>query len=731
MKNKIVEQILLNRKQYKSLLENHQEVVNNCILILEKVSPKGESISNFKKPENFEEFVEQIKKYSGLEEIPEQSLKQLKTQWENAKKQEALGIGSPGMAPNISVGRDFEQQMSGLPKYSIPALTGKDMPSTITPDYEMDERQSQQKFLQKEYPTLANVDKFTNQAVDRIKELGTDPAFLAMAVGSVLLTMAVPALGIPLGLAALGLGGYSAYQQASQDDYGGAAVDLTLGLAGGRAGLRALGKPATARGAYSAAARSAAKETPKATDTGMPESLKTQEPPTVKFQDPLAYDWLDVTGTRRASYPYQPSIETPIEFGPMSGWDLAFRGQGRPGTFGTRVRTSEGGSARLSRMPTKKQRAKIERFGTAEEKAALARADQKRLGKQIGGEVGERISQSDIPVVKQAIANYNKLAREMGVDTAVPPTPQQIAFFERQAGFVPQPQITRDIFGTRQKGTGTFEPEAYILPRNPSDYDSASEYINAVAESRGRELNQTEKNYLERAYAEDVRAKKMFEREPTPTLSQPGEGGIIKDLGPKTKTVAAIGAVPGAVAGPLSSTKIPELAPTTSYTAKAPAQAKYSYSFEPFIPSKTQNIPAPSTVSSGLQPTPLTIPTSGSKVVIPVSPAATTEEDDFVFTQSIIKDLIPQNNPILAQVSSAVGTPQIPAVGAPQIPAVTPLPQAKAPPTKTSVGGIKLPAIPVIPKDYNMGVSGKKQAIDVGTIMQRILGKYAGTQRIR
>ena len=297
-----------------------------------------------------------------------------------------------------------------------------------------------------------------------------------------------------------------------------------------------------------------------------------------------------------------------------------------------------------------------------------------------------------------------------------------IAFYARRAGFAQQP-ITRDIFGTRQKGTGTSKPEAYILPRNPSDYDSASEYINAVAESRGRELNQTEKNYLERAYAEDVRAKKMFEREPTPTLSQFGGGGIIKDLGPKTKTVAAVGAVPGAVAGPLSSTKIPELAPTTSYTAKAPAQAKYSYSFEPFIPSKTQNIPAPSTVSSGLQPTPLTIPTSGSKVVIPVSPPATTEEDDFVFTQSMIKDLIPQNNPVLVQGSAAVGTPQIPAV--------TPLPQAKAPPTKTSVGGIKLPVIPVVPKDYNMGVSGKKQAIDVGTIMQRILGKYAGTQRIR
>ena len=740
MKNKIVEQILFNRKQYRHLLENQDVFVKNYILILEKVSQTDVSINNFKKPQSFEEFIDSVKKYTGLNEIPEESLKQLKSQWENAKKQEALGIGSPGMAPNLNVGRDFDQQMTGLPKYSIPALDGKDLPSTITPDYMMDERQRQQKFLQREYPNLAKVDVFVNQAVDRIKKIATDPASLAIAVGGILLTIALPAAAIPLGVAAIGLGGYSAYQQASAGDYGGAAVDLALGAAGGVAGLRSIGKPATARGAYSASTRTSTKVPPPkpATETGMPESLKTppSELPSTKFVDPTLWDYYNLTGPKKIDYKPSIEFETPVQFGTPSGWDVGFRGPSRPGTFGSRVRTPEGDSARVSRLPTKKERARIEQRGTPEEKAALARAEQKRLGQQLGGKVGERVATSDIPVVKQAIANYNKLAREIGLDVNTAPTAEQIKPYEKAAGFTPQrmqmaPGDPRPVWGK-----GIPVENTVVLPRKPSDYASVNEYIDAVSNSKGRELNQTEKTYLERAYAEDVRAQKMFQREPSSTMSSQSQAGnVISDVGPITKAVGVSGSVPGTVATATGSIKIPEIPSPSPYVAKAPTQTKVPYSFEPFIPSKTSRVSGPSTVSYGSEVPISSLPSP--KAVIPIA-AKQTQEEEIIFSPEIIKDLSPSNNPLVVQTATNQNIANISTVppqlaDAPIVPAIKPPPLAagSVPKPKSALPGFKAPFVPVIPKDYDMGVSGKAKAIDVGTIMQKILGKYAGTQRIR
>jgi len=73
---------------------------------------------------------------------------------------------------------------------------------------------------------------FGNQVTNRLKEIASDPwTYGALAAGALLAVSPLAPIAIPaMAIAGAGLGGWNAYQQASEGDYGAATVDAPLGL---------------------------------------------------------------------------------------------------------------------------------------------------------------------------------------------------------------------------------------------------------------------------------------------------------------------------------------------------------------------------------------------------------------------------------------------------------------------------------------------------------------------
>lgn len=498
-------------------------------------------------------------------------------------------------------------------------------------------KELEDEFLKK-YPRYEVAGTFGEQALDRLKEIATDPMTYKVGLTLLLVGALAPAT-LPLMVAGgLVAGTYSAAQQAQQGNYGAAAVDLGLGALpfgtkGGRAaaiGKTPQGTKLWQRQSEPGRVRPNLPPIPPPRPQISPDVLANlrqriqdgQNVPEVPFRAPTtAPDWTSQTPKFSEPItiePWQASASEAMGKVPeMSPWqkaelDMRMANPLRQGMPGTRVRSDvPGGSELVSPYGlSKKDIARIEKFGNAAEKDVIARAKQRQVGRAIGGRVGEQLANSESPIIKAAIDNYYK--------NYGPEQPSlELARAElRKAGVDVGTQSTstvpKDLF-TPKPPQPTVVP-TLIVPKQPHEYSSDDAYIRAVEEQTGTRVTPEEANALRQVYADSVRAQEIASMgmERLPSTSEFNIRQTTEAPGPlriaARKAAAAGGAAAEAITQ-MPDTLIPEPPPAYRTLAPAPIKEPFARTETPHIPSRPSYAPTEPLVPS--------TPTSAPRISVP------------------------------------------------------------------------------------------------------------------
>ena len=335
------------------------------------------------------------------------------------------------------------------------------------------------------------------------------------------------------------------------------------------------------------------------------------------------------------------------ELPPRSPWqnvetDMWLQDPARPGMPGTRVRSDvPGGSELVSPYGlSPKEIARIEKFGNAAEKSAIQKAKQEKLGKLIGGRVGDQVAASESPFMKSVIDDYYK------------------AF-----GTEPSQAAAREWMSTRGiSDTSAYDPSVplkskpieksvvptIISPKQPYEYSDKKEYLEAIENQIDRKLTDVEIDNLGKVYDESVASNletninrnlgspsdaQMFPRlsrytgeyiEPSAEPVRPSQPGPIR------RAAAAL-ALTGELTG--SAPRISEPFPATPPSAVDLVPGKVT---EPFSRPTSVEATIPS-VPSG---TPKSTPSSKPSVTTTTTPATTVVPK--ISVSDILKDETPK-----------------------------------------------------------------------------------------
>lgn len=363
----------------------------------------------------------------------------------------------------------------------------------------LEKRKEQEDPFLEQYPRYKAVGEFGGQALERLKEIGTDPETYKMAALATLLGIAFPP-SIPFIIAgAAGAGTYSAYQQAQSGNYGAAAVDVGLGvLPLGTKGGRASFKPGAAKNVRArpvAAPEAAASSSVLANLRQRMQAA--QQPPDVAFKIP------EPKPPKEFADVLWDASKGVSELPPLTPWELVqaemrLTSPPRQGMPGTTVRGVDGKPTRVSPYGlTDKEIRRIEKFGNAAEKDIISKAKQRKVGRAIGGEVGERIASSESPFIKGVVDKYYQTQREAGWAPQEPSIGQARETF-RRSGI---PVVPLEITQPKQ-------PEIVMRPvivLQPYQYSNRAEYIQAVQKEVRKKLTDEEIAELSKVYDESVR----------------------------------------------------------------------------------------------------------------------------------------------------------------------------------------------------------------------------------
>ena len=179
----------------------------------------------------------------------------------------------------------------------------------------------------------------------------------------------------------------------------------------------------------------------------------------------------------------------------------------RPGMPGSRVRRDvPGGSQRISPFNlTKKELANIAKFGTDVEKDIVARANLEKLGKALGGKVGERIAQSDTPMTKEIARRWAEFNQSLGRDVSEPPSALEAERFKRGLGVSGlQPPVK---FVAPPKATVGMDFPA-LPPIRPAAYETFDDYVKAYEDSTNAKISEKERGVLEKEYEASIMAER-------------------------------------------------------------------------------------------------------------------------------------------------------------------------------------------------------------------------------
>ena len=407
-----------------------------------------------------------------------------------------------------------------------------------------------------------------------------------------------------------------------------------------------------------------------------PIAIKTTEP--FKVSGPPK--WLDSDAEIRAAIKgfetmtakeQQAALQASADA--LTGWKTdpyRLLGQPRPGMPGSRVRTVGGSSERVSPYNlTPKERASIERAGTDVERDIVQRAANKRLGKAIGGSVGERLSQSDSPIVKDIVNKWNELRQSAGIDPTQPPSAEELQAFRRSLGVsgeFPPPRQVKPV-----------EPISLeypsLPPMAPREYRTFDDYKHAKEKAMDRELTPEEIASAETEYELSV-TEKIPSDISTSQHPSSAEQTFAKVLQSKTvKAAADVAAIPGVadtVAIPPSPPPIIGQATVTASSVAKPTQNPIELTYTTSTPAK------PNTVTS--------------RSTVPPKPVATTATQPAVVSPTINPTLDPMRLPIAPPTKSAVPTldlmrlPVAPPTKS-VVPPVDPMSLPVAPPTRSIV----------------------------------------------
>jgi hypothetical protein len=682
LSNSTVSNILKKRSHDKRVLFFENVILNDIKKLFEQVMP---NVSNTEKPKSWEEFEELLKQQTKLDDLPPEFKKMAKRKWEEASKlEEKLKSGD---ADSESLMKEVE---------------GKE--------------------------TAYTASTFFQQAGERVSELATDPETYKMLALGVLLTLAFPVAAPIVVIGGTALAASSAISQASEGDYGAAAVDTTLGiLPFGSKSVRGSFVPRSRtqispRTRIQQPSKQGSAEAPK--DLTRPESLDLKPKELGPFVAPETK--------------YKLSAEQMADLEPLSqtfaGWKMnpweagskasEFIEPKRQGMPGTAVRSdTPAGYRRISPFNlTKKEIARIEKFGNVAEKEALARARQKQLGKAIGGSVGERIQDSDTPFMKAVIDRYTALN-----NARVPETAEAGEYLSLSGS--PNPSFVRHLPPRISS--------VPVIPQRPWAFGSLESYQEAVSKQLDRPLNKEELTYTEKVYNEDVKRRRIEtqEREIRPDFDvsqiqgkRTEEKGPIRKAAEKTASIAAT-----ASAAAESTPVYPEaltVKPPPPIVSRANLPRVKQYEYTPEIPTRTRAIERssvyPSDFSSvDVSSSPLTVSVDSS-AGIPNIPTIPVDMSPDANVRNIVASSLTGSRSTAPSSSTNVNTAS--EVGGKPI---------VGPSTKSGIKTpLKLPGFPFEPKPFTddgsgAGSVGRLTNQDIGIALDRIIGQRSGAYRIR
>jgi hypothetical protein len=680
LSNSTVSNILKKRSHDKRVLFFENVILNDIKKLFEQVMP---NVSNIEKPKSWEEFEELLKQQTGLKELPPEFKKMAKRKWEEASKlEEKLKSGD---ADSESLMKEVE---------------GKE--------------------------TAYTASTFFQQAGERVAELATDPETYKMLALGVLLTLAFPAAAPIIVIGGTALAASSAISQASEGDYGAAAVDATLGiLPFGSKSVRGSFVP-----------RSRTQISPR-TRIQQPSKAPVETPENLTRPESLNFKPKELEPFVAPESKYNLSAEQMAELEPISqafaGWKMnpweaarnasEFIEPKRQGMPGTAVRAdTPAGYRRISPFNlTKKEIARIEKFGNMAEKEALARARQKKLGKAVGGSVGERISDSDTPFMKAVIDRYTALN-----NARVPETAEAGEYLS--LGGYQNPSFVR----TTPKPKITLTP---VIPQRPWAFGSLESYQEAVSKQLDRPLNKEELTYTEKVYNEDVKRRRIETQEreiKTDFDFSKLNSNKYEEKGPIRKAAEKMAATAATVSAAAESTPVyPEaltVKPPPPIVSRVNLPQVKQYEYIPQIPPRNITPESSTVYPKNFS----TINVSSSPITIPVdaTPPISTAPVDLSPTSNIRGVVATslagsrRTNQASASNLNTTGTPGVPA------PIVDPS-------TKPSIKSpIKFPGFPFQPKPFTddgggAGSVGRLTNQDVGIALDRIIGQRSGAYRIR
>lgn len=667
LSNSVVSNILRKRNHDKRVLLFENVILNDVKKLFEQVAP---DISNIQKPQTWEEFEELLKQQTKLEQLPPEFRKMAKRKWDEAsnvdKKLKSGDVESESLMKEVE---------------------GKE--------------------------TAYTASTFFQQAGERVSELATDPETYKMLALGFVLTFAFPAAAPFVVIAGAAGAAASATQQASRGGYGGAAVDVTLGaLPFASKNIRASFSP---RGQLPQT-RAPRSNAPSETAPSAPENLTAPEslkPSKSEFSDiQFKYVPYQLSGEMAELEPIS-KVFSDFQFNP---WEFA-KGVGeyvqpkRRGMPGTVVRR-DGTYKKVSPYNlTDKELARIEKFGNMAEKEAIARAKQKKLGKAIGGSVGEKIEQSDTPFIKAVIDRYTAFQ-----NSKVPGTEEAGKNLE----FSGMPELKFVSVLPRTK----LIP---IIPQRPSAFGSLESYQKAISKQLERDLTSEELSYTEKVYNDDVRKKRIetSEKEVVPEVDYSKFKGEKTEKGP-TRLAAEKTAAVGSGISQLGQA-VPETIatkPPPAIVSRHPLSATKQYEIVPEIPPAILS-PKPVKYASDL----------------PVIDAKPT----YAITSGAVKNDLSPNNDIKNIVAAALSPNTAQTNNAEKIPFIAPSIPSTTP--KTPILGsdgskvtpkppLKLPGFPFEPRPFTddgsgAGSVGRLTNQDVGIALDRIIGQRSGAYRIR
>lgn len=518
---------------------------------------------------------------------------------------------------------------------------------------------------------------FGNQVTNRLKEIASDPwTYGALATGALLAMSPLAPIAIPaMAITGAGLGGWNAYQQASEGDYGAATVDAALGLLPfGAKNVRG-SIPQLAKGKafkdVALAFKDIAKPSP--TSSTIPTSSTTGPAITINPRtgsvnidpltglrmelisrrfDPIAKNttmdqinqWVkdaERTGFKPWQWEASEAMSQAAEARAANPWKSVLDDMANP--RGT-PRRRRGQTWEVSpRFPTRRElnqmlnsenpevRLRAQIILNSRTRAAIE-GGRPRLGDPTETTIGRELIQDyisgfgeDIPT-ETAARSY---LRGRGLNAQEPPT---YSAGELPPGFnysvIPVPNF-----------------------RRPADYSSREDYLNSIEKTVKRELTPEERQSLSEVYDEDVRKLKFeLERESRVPLGSPEDLAYFENqhgyyeipepatnpsMTPAQRTAAAVAAA-AKLATSMPDVPPIEVAPTTPIAVAVDATTGSS------VPTSRPSIPSSTPVKVDIPEIPSTpsrAPSTNTPAV-PVNTPATTV-DSRTSTANITPVVIP------------------------------------------------------------------------------------------